>query len=214
MNTESTTARTRLDNALYALSQAWPAPDAATLEKLARQYPEHARELTTCAIELALDALDCDDDDVVETPTAEMNAAVLDAMSHFHNELYAVRQEAQPSATHDVAARVANPFADLDRPGLRAFGTRLGGNTVFAMKLRDRLIDFRTMTMGFKCKVANELPASFEVIAAYFSGRPVAALGVHYKADQKPHVGETQSFEEAVRSSGLTSEQQEYLLSL
>jgi hypothetical protein len=214
MNTDSTMVRTRLDDALYALSQARPAPDAAALEKLVRLYPEHARELTTFAIELALDALDEDVDCVVETPSAETNAAVLDAMSHFHNQLYAVRQAKEHNVKPDIAASVANSFAALDRQEMRSLGARLHANTVFVMKLRDRLIAADTMTIGFKQRLAEEIRAPFEAVLAYFSGGSVVSAPAYYRSDQKPQVGEKQSFEEAVRSSGLTSEQQSYLLSL
>jgi hypothetical protein len=40
------------------------------------------------------------------------------------------------------------------------------------------------------------------------------AAHAHYKAEQKPETRRKQSFEEAVRSSGLTPEQQAFLLSL
>jgi hypothetical protein len=205
----------RLDDALYALSQTGPAPDAAALEHLVRRYPEHAAELTDYAIELALDALDDEaDDDVVETASPDVTAAVLDAMSHFHNTLYALRSAQEHNVKVDRSATVANPLASLDRADLRALGPRLHANTVFVLKLRDRLIDAETIPRRFSELLAEQIDIPIELIAAHFRERPVIAAVTHFKADQKPEVGNKQSFQEAVRSSGLTSEQQTFLLSL
>ncbi len=204
----------RLDEALYALAQAWPAPDAIELEKLVRRYPEHAAELTDYAVALALDALDDEDEDVVETASPEINAAVLDAMSHFHNTLYALHTVPEQNVKAEASANVRNPFALLDRTELRSLGQRLHANTVFMIKLRDRLIDDETIPRKFKEFIAEEIDTPFELIAAHFRERPVIAAVTNFKSDQKPEAGKKQNFQEAVRSSGLTTEQQSFLLSL
>ena len=90
MITEATKSTMRRDEALYVLAQAGPSLDAASLDSVVRRYPEHATELTEIAIELALEALHGADDDDVPASAAETNDAVLQAMSHFHNRLYAV----------------------------------------------------------------------------------------------------------------------------
>ena len=109
---------------------------------------------------------------------------------------------------------VDNPFAALDRSGLRHIGQRLNVSNVFIMKLRDRQIDENTMTEGFQRRVAEELGASLDVVVAHFAGQAQIQPEVHFKADKKPEAGAKQTFEEAVRSSGLTTEQQAYLLGL
>lgn len=218
MITHLTNERTRrLDDALYALSQTRPAPDAAALEDLVRRYPEHAAELTTYAIELALDAIEDDlegDTDDAVFDDAEIRLAVLDAMSHFHNTLHALRSAPEQNVKVERTANAINPFASLDRTELRALGSRLHANTVFVIKLRDRLIEAETIPRRFKELIAEEVDVPFELVAAHFRERPLISAATNFKSEQKPEAGKKQNFQEAVRSSGLTAEQQSYLLSL
>ena len=204
---------TALQDAFYALSLAKPAPNADALDELVRRYPEFATELTEMAVELALDAL-CDDEDGQESAaTSDTSSMVLKAMSRFHNRLHAVKAERHTStATAQVEPR--NPFAALNTAEMRALGQRLNATTVFVLKLRDRLIESETMTEGFKRRVADELKAPLDLVAAHFAGQSTVGAQVHFKADQKPEVSKKQTFEEAVRSSGLTDQQQNYLRSL
>jgi hypothetical protein len=213
MNTEITRGAGSLEDALYALALVKPVPDAAVLDDLVRRHPKHAAALTDMAVELALDALADLDDDPVPAETSGTSRAVANAMSRFHNRLYSVRT-AERAAKAKAAAEVPNPFASLDRAELRGFGGRLGANTVFAMKLRDRDIEHDTMTEGFRKHVADTAHAPLDVVVAHFAGQSAMAAHAHYKADQKPVAGKKQSFEEAVRNSGLTPEQQAFLLSL
>ena len=136
---------------------------------------------------------------------------MLKAMSRFHNRLHTVKAEASAAKTH---LEPINPFAALSTAELRGLGQRLNANTVFALKLRDRLIDATTIPEGFKRRVAQELTVPFEVMAAHFASRPTVSARTHFKATQKPEGMRKQSFEEAVRTSSLAEEQQRYLLSL
>ena len=213
MNTQAIRSAGSLQDALYALALAKPAPDAAVLDDLVRRYPQHAAQLTDMAVALALDVLADRDEEPLVEDVSGTSPAVARAMSRFHNRLYTVKNTSQATNTN-AAAENANPFSSLDRAELRCLGGRLGGNTVFAMKLRDRVIDSGTMTEGFRRHVANTMGAPLEVVVAHFAGRSEMTAHAHYKAEQKPVIGRQQSFEEAVRSSGLTSEQQAFLLSL
>jgi hypothetical protein len=213
MNTQTIRSAESLQDALYALALAKPAPDAAVLDDLVRRYPQHAAQLTDMAVALALDVLADRNDEPVLEDVSGTSPAVGRAMSRFQNRLYAVRKSFQPTNAN-IAPESANPFSSLDRAELRGLGGRLGGNTVFAMKLRDRVIDSDTMTEGFRRHVAETMRAPLEVVLAHFAGRSEMTAQVHYKAEQKPAIGRKQSFEEAVRSSGLTPEQQAFLLSL
>jgi hypothetical protein len=205
---------TRLDDALYALAQAGAIPDAAVLDKLVRQYPDHAETLTEMAIELALDALsDESAEEISAVSTGTTSPAVAEAMSHFHNRLYAVKI-AERTAKTRADAPLLNPFAALDRSQLRSLGERLNVNTVFVLKLRDRLIEAETIPESFRKTIAEELKAPFDIVAAHFSGRAVVAVSAHYKADGKPEAGQKQPFEEAVKNSGLSVDQQTFLLNL
>jgi hypothetical protein len=213
MTNEINRATTRLDDALYALAQAGAIPDAAALDKLVRQYPDHAETLTEMAIELALDALSDENDAEVSAVSTRTSPAVAEAMSHFHNRLYAVKI-AERTAKIRTDAPLLNPFAALDRSQLRSLGERLNVNTVFVLKLRDRLIEAETIPESFRKNIAEELKAPFDIVAAHFSGRAVVAASARYKSDGKPEVGQKQPFEEAVKNSGLSVDQQTYLLNL
>jgi hypothetical protein len=202
-----------LQDALYALALAMPIADAAVLDDLVRRYPQYAAQLTDMAVELALEALANSDEEATHEDTSGTSAAVGRAMSRFQNRLYAVK-EARLSANTNTAPESLNPFSSLNRAELRDVAGRLGGNTVFAMKLRDCVIDPDTMTEGFRKHVAETMHAPLDVVIAHFAGQSQMAAHAHYKAEQKPETGRKQSFEEAVRSSGLTPEQQAFLLSL
>ncbi len=213
MNTQPIRSAGSLQDALYALALAKPAPDAAVLDDLVRRYPEYAVQLTDIAVALALDFLAGRADEPAPEDVSGTSPAVGRAMSRFQNRLYAVTKSHQP-ANANAAPESANPFSSLGRAELRDLGSRLGGNTIFAIKLRDRVIDTDTMTEGFRRHVADTMQAPLEVVVAHFARRSEMATQAHYKAEQKPSVGKKQSFEEAVRSSGLTPEQQAFLLSL
>lgn len=213
MNTETVRRAGSLQDALYALALAKPVPDAAVLDDLVRRYPHYAVQLTDMAVELALEVLADRDEEPLPEEVSGTSAAVGRAMSRFQNRLYAVTKSRRP-ANANTAPESPNLFSSLDRAELRGLGSRLGGNTVFAMKLRDRVIDPNTMTEGFRRHVAETMQAPLDVVIAHFAGRSEMAAHAHYKAEQKPETRRKQSFEEAVRSSGLTPEQQAFLLSL
>jgi hypothetical protein len=203
---------TPLWNVLYELALAKPAPDAALVDAFVRHYPEHAADLTEYAIALALDALAAHDEPV-EMPVATTTPSVSRAMSRFHHRLSAVRKETAAEAAK-AAPAVENPFATLTRAEIRALAHRLRANTVFIMKLRDRLIRGDTMTAGFLRRLADALGVLLETVVAHFAAPAYVPSRAHFKADTKPEAGEKQTFEEAVRSCGLTPAQQQALLNL
>jgi len=81
-------------NAFYELALAERVPNAEQLDEFVRRYPEHARELTEFAIELALDAALSAIDTGLELKPADESLAVSQAMSRFQNRLYAVQRDA------------------------------------------------------------------------------------------------------------------------
>jgi hypothetical protein len=213
-----TMSNTPLRDAMYAMSLAKPIPDAELLDEFVRRYPEHAEALTDFAIELAVDALmHGDDDEEAEVPVdmEAINPAVSRVMSQFQNRLFEMAQKraVEPPA-RAATASVANPFADLDRGGFRALASRLDINSAFLSKLRDRMIEPTTIPNGYCRHVAQEMDEDFEALTAHLYAPPeVAHARQYYKSEGKPGIGTRQSFEEAVRDSGLTEEQQRRLLS-
>jgi len=211
----ATNTPTALRDVLYAFSLAKPIPDARLLDEFVRRYPEHAAEITDFAVELAIDAARGGDAGVLEAEP-NVSPAVSRAMSRFQNRLFALRQDEVSGSTTSATASssVENPFAALDRTAFRGLANRLDVSSLFVAKLRDRQIDPNTMTTGFRKRVANELSVPFDVIVAHFAVRSEAQPRQFYKAEQKPAAVPRQSFEEAVRTSGLTAEQQNHLMSM
>lgn len=209
-----------LREALYALSIAKDVPDAALLDDVVRRFPQFGGELTNYAIAIAIDALH--GDAVVEAAEAALDPNVLSpavsrAMSRFQNRLHTVSEPTRlPAATdRSVSADAINPFASLSREDFRGFARRLDASSVFVAKLRDRQIEPDTLTPGFRKRVADDLHAPLDVVVAHFAAAQGGAAGPQfYKADGKPNNGGRQTFEEAVRSSGLSEAQQRALLAL
>jgi hypothetical protein len=111
---------------------------------------------------------------------------------------------------------VSNPFERLDRDEFRAYAATLGANSIFVIKIRDRLIEPETIVSrpGF-CRVAADgLEIPVEAMMTHMRGAPIVPAHQHFKADEKPSPPKRETFEEAVRSSGLTPEQQRRLLEL
>jgi hypothetical protein len=138
--------------------------------------------------------------------------AVSKAMSRFHNRLYALQHADKQENFR--AAPTESPFSSLDRSAFRALSKRLNVNSVFLQKVRDRHIEESTISEGFCRLLSAELGTTPQLMTAYLLAPAQVSPDAYYKADQKPNVGPKQSFEEAVRSSGLSVEQQAYLLSL
>lgn len=211
---------TTLNEAFYELSLSQQVPDAALLDEFVRQYPEYADELTDFAIMLAVDSLrEISQSNVPSTAVAEdkLSPVVSRAMSRFYNRLHAVHNSGDISIQEGLPINEmpSNPFAVLDRAAFRAMVQRLNVNTVFAIKLRDRQIAPQTIPKRFTEQLANELEVSPGVLMNYLNaqGQPQIQRQ-YYKADDKPELDVKQTFVEAVRTSGLSDEQQKLLLAL
>jgi hypothetical protein len=202
-----------LQNALYELTRDNEIPTPEALERSSRQYPQFAEALTEFAISLVLGVAD-DDRRHVETD-AERNL-VSKAMSNFQNGLYDLMhgplEAASPSGVPN-ANEVEDLFAKMDKKGFRALVTRLDATSVFVMKIRDRQIRPETMSKGCLGWIAREIGTVPEHLVAHLSMPAQVQAGVRWKSDVKPTAPGKQSFEEAVRSSGLSEEQQRRLFS-
>jgi hypothetical protein len=210
------TIDTSLRDAMYAMSLAQRAPDAELLEQFVRRYPKHAEALTNFAIELTLDALEHGDEEVEapEEPEA-ISPVVSRVMSQFQNGLFGIAQERVAQRFKQIAhAPPTNPFASLERKDYRALASHLDINTAMLSKLRDRQIEPATIPRAFCGYVADGLDEDIDALCAHFRAPPeVAPMLQHFKSKAKPNVSLQQSFQEAVRNSGLSEEQQRRLLS-
>jgi hypothetical protein len=207
-------ARTPLREVLYAFSLAKAVPDVELLDDFVRRYPGYAAEITEFAVEIAIDAARGDVD--VEESALKMTPAVSRAMSRFQNRLFELRQDERGDPGNSVSVRSSaeNPFDALDREAFRHLAIQLDANLLFVAKLRDRVIDPHTMSRGFQKRVADELSVPLDAVIAHFAAKAEVRSSQLYKSEQKPTVGIQQRFEEAVRNSGLTVEQQQILLSM
>jgi hypothetical protein len=210
---------TSLRAACYEISMAKDVPDAALLDEVVRRYPQFAGELTEFAILVALDALR-ERSGIHEVVAPEggdsVSPAVSRAMSRFHNCLNAEGLKSAAPAKKPAVSEEMNPFSGLSRKEFRDLAARLDTTTVFVSKLRDREISPDTMTVGFREYAAAEMNVPVELLNAHLNairGSAVTPARFH-KADGKPSHGERQTFEEAVRSSGMSEEQQRKFLAL
>ena len=200
---------------LYEFSLAREVPDSDLLDEFIRRYPEHAVALTEFAIELVVDSLRPEKSAAAVTEIANVSPAVSRAMSKFQNALYTNQAKALATKGGATQAPATNPFASLDRQAFRQLAQDLNANSVFVCKLRDRQVDPKTMTEGFLQLLANKLKCLRETVSAYFFGTSQPTLQPQfYKSEQQPEHGLQQSFEDAVRDSALTEEQQRYLSNL
>jgi len=209
-----------LSDALYELSLAQRVPDAPLLDEFVRRYPEFANDLTDFAIMLAVDSLrEVSVSDVPRTDLAEgeLSPTVSRAMSRFYNRLHAVHSSENISGQKAVSASEVspNPFATLDRAAFRVLAEKLNVNNVFVIKLRDRQIVPETIPKRFTDRLAQELKVPPDILTGHLhaQGQP-QIQGQYYKAAHKPQLDAKQTFSEAVKTSGLTDEQQRYLLAM
>ena len=159
--------------------------------------------------------------DEAEPEADHLTPDVSRAISTFHNEVYALRQELERRREEDASSfGGVNPFAGLSRTEMRGVVRGMDANGAFVAKLRDGQILGETMTAGFKAHVVEVMDeiASVpkEVVYAHLAGETetAGASPQFYKATSRPEIGMQQTFAEAVGSSGLTAEQQRHLLSL
>lgn len=208
------TSSAPLRDVLYEFSLAKRIPDADLLDDYVRQFPQYADELVDFAVSLALDA----PHDEAAKPVADpehVSPAVSRAMSRFHNHLHAIRQARSTPAPNSAPQAIANPFLGLSRDAFRALAAQLGANALFVAKLRDRQIAPATFSSGFLRLVADKLGATVEEVVAHFAAPASPSAPQFLKADGKPEpAGQQQSFQEAVKASGLTPEQEQRLLEL
>ena len=199
---------------LYAFSLAKAKPDAELLDEYVHRYPNHATALTDLAIEMIFEAARADVDQATELARLTVTPTVSRVMSRFQNRLFGNVGSGASSREEAPFAGVSSPFASLDRQAFRNIANGLRANSVFVAKLRDCEIDPTTMSADFRKRVADEVKVPLDLLTAHFASPAQTHIGQYYKANGKPAAVPKQSFQDAVRTSGLTEEQQQYLLSL
>ena len=174
-----------------------PMHDRKTLEQYLREYPEHAKALVACSIELMVDATRSDDVAV----TSE--GAVDRAWQRFQTAV------SQPG---DVL--VTNPFATLNPTAFRSLARKLDITNLLLVRLRDRAIVAATIPRRFVQGLATELGATAEAVMDYLQSPPAMVSGHSFRSAVKPAVAEQISFAEAIEMSQLTPAQLDALKAL
>ena len=195
MNAEQPTDRSE-EEVLLAFSVE-PTHDRETLERYLTEYPEHARALVACSIELMVDATRS-----VETVATSDNA-VDRAWQRFQSVV---------SQPEEVS--VLNPFATLNPAAFKSLAKKLGINNLLLIRVRDRAIIAATIPRRFVQRLASELGATTDAVMDYLRSPPAMVSGHSFRSTVKPAVTEQISFEKAVETSQLTPDQQDALKAL
>jgi len=175
-----------------------PTHDRKTLEQYLIEYPEHAKALVTCSIELMVDVTR--NDDVVVTS----EGAIDRAWQRFQTVV------GQPD---DVL--VTNPFATLNPTAFRSLAKKLDITNLLLIRLRDRAIVAATIPRRFVEELAAELGATAEAVMGYLQSPPAMVSGHSFRSTVKPTVTTEQiSFTEAIETSQLTQAQLDALKAL
>lgn len=171
-----------------------PTHDRKTLEQYLTDYPEHAKALIACSIELMVDATRS-----VETVATSENAVDL------------AWQRFQSAVSQPEEASVLNPFATLNPTAFKSLAKKLDVNNLLLIRLRDRAIVAATIPRRFVQRLATELGATTDAVMEYLRNPPAIVSGHSFRSTVKPAVTEQISFEKAVETSQLTPSQQEAL---
>ncbi len=174
-----------------------PTHDRKTLEQYLIEYPEHAKALVICSIELMVDATRSDD------VAVSSEGAVDRAWQRFQTVV------GQPD---DVL--VTNPFATLNPTAFRSLAKKLDITNLLLIRLRDRAIVTATIPRRFVQGLATELGATAEAVMDYLQSPPAMVSGHSFRSAVKPAVTEQISFAEAIEMSQLTTAQLDALKAL
>ncbi len=174
-----------------------PTHDRKTLEQYLREYPEHAKALVACSIELMVDATRGDEIEVTSEGTVDR------AWQRFQSVV---------SQPEDVS--VINPFATLNPTAFKSLAKKLDINNLLLIRLRDRGIVAATIPRRFILRLATELGATAEAVMDYLRSPPAMVSCHSFRSSVKPAVTEQISFEKAVETSQLTDAQQDALKAL
>lgn len=196
MNTEN--SRLDEEEVLLAFSVE-PQHDRLTLEHYLNQYPEHARALVDCSIELMMDAshsgeeVQVSSDQVVDQAWQQFQAAMGPAQG---------------------TAAVANPFAQLQPTAFKSMARKLDISNLFLIRVRERAIDAATIPLRFVQKLATELGATADAVSDYLRSPPTVSSTLNFRSNVKPEVASQIPFDQAVETSQLTPAQKEALRAL
>ncbi len=167
-----------------------PTINQNTLKKYLNDFPEHAKALVACSIELMVDA----------TRNAEIAATSENAVDR-------AWQRFQSVVSQSKEASVINPFVTLNPSDFKLLAKKLDINSLLLSRLRDRSIIVTTIPWRFVQRLATELGSTSDAIMDYLRSPPAMVSELSFRSDVKPAVTEQISFEKAIETSQLTPDQ-------
>lgn len=183
------------DKVLFAFSVE-PTHDLATLERYLRRYPQFAAGLIDCSIEL------------------EHNPGAVEVSKTVTPASAAAWDRFQTAMGMEISPAV-NPFARLSSEAFKAVAAELHMNVLLLMRLRDRAVKFATIPAPLVRMLAGKLGVGTDGMENYLGSMPALDGGnLQFKSAAKPSPMPQIDFAEAVRTSQLTDEQQQQLLTL
>jgi hypothetical protein len=183
------------EDVLMDFATAEPGPTAELLEDFVRRFPDY--ELALRELFAALSAEEAAEWPT-EVPQARPGQSLADRVRSFG------QFEAAPP-------RSKLPFEGSSPKELRRLTEKLNVSPLFLAKLKDRVIDARTMSDSFLLWLSGSLGQTADALRVYFQSDTRMAKGLAFKADSKPEGKTKQSFSEALETSGLTEEQKQML---
>ena len=170
--------------------------DRTTFERYLRQYPELSQELTDLLSELRLDE------------PAGTHAA--DTTNRDWSASWQRFRACKPNPA--IIAEGASPFERFRGVAFVRLARTLNVSRSFLTAFRDGLVVASSIPDSFVKRFANATGLTREAARVFFSRPPTVLLGRQFKADNTPaHQGQ-KTFEELVRTSDMTEEQQRMLL--
>lgn len=206
-----------LNDVLLEFAVAADQPTPQLLDEFVRRYPDYAEDLAAFSVRFAVQAIrEKAGSGEAQEVSRDDETGVLRAMSSFQNRLYELRQKdaGGTAPIQDASADAGDLFDQMKVEGLNRLAHGLHANRTFALKIRDCAIKEETITSGFSRKVAEVLEVPVEIVIAHLSKPLRGPNAQRFKATEKPTASGKQDFVAAVRGSGLSQEQQEWLLAL
>ncbi|QKS26731.1 hypothetical protein [Vreelandella titanicae] len=172
-------------------------PDAATLKRYLKLYPQFRDSLIDLSSEL-FSAPSFD-----EVPSEAVNSDnAKKAWSKFQTML------SQNDPASEASIGMENPLQTLTKERFKQLAGELNVNSLFLLRFRDNAIHVATIPRQFLALLAKRLNLSVEELQRALDAPSTTASGVRYKADVKPSAGDKITFEDALKTSHLSDEQQ------
>lgn len=192
----NTTPQASKDDVLHEFS-AESNPNADTLARYLRRYPQYREALIDLSIELFTAPK------FEEVPAEKVSS---DKSKQAWSKFQSLLSPTDPASA--APHPMDNPLSNLSDERFRELASELNVNRLFLSRLRDCSIQVATIPQQFLSAVAKALAVSIEGLTSALEAPPVVASGLRHKALGKPGAGDKITFEEALTSSALSEAQQ------